>query len=187
MFYIGKILNSAFKSKISLFIYLNILTLIICGLFSKNFLSDIIICEIIISILVITTIRLSNVMIYSKIIKCMSMNILDLTPYYNLDYINEKSAVSELFKKEFIEAILNAKDKKIKKITMTTHKWVYENVCLNMEILKYYNVDCTFNKNTDISLEMSEFIPYSRKNSIKNLNTKRSKCKVVLNLKKEYR
>lgn len=115
LFYLGKIFNLSFKSKISLFIYLNGIVSIMLCLFSSNFISDFIMLEVIIIILVITTVRFSNSMIYSKITKHLSMNILNLDKYYELDYCNEKEKIAEIFKNECIEALLTAKENKISK------------------------------------------------------------------------
>lgn len=187
LFYLGKIFNLSFKSKISLFIYLNEIVSIMLCLFSSNFISDFIMLEVIIIILVITTVRFSNSMIYSKITKHLSMNILNLDKYYELDYCNEKEKIAEIFKNECIEALLKAKENKITKIRATTHKWMFQNVFSSDDVLKFYDLTYTTGGEENIIMEMSEFIPISKKNTIKNKNFIRNKYKVKLELKKQYR
>lgn len=186
LFYLGKIFNLSFKSKISLFIYLNGIVSIMLCLFSSNFISDFIMLEVIIIILVITTVRFSNSMIYSKITKHLSMNILNLDKYYELDYCNEKEKIAEIFKNECIEALLTAKENKITKIRATTHKWMFQNVFSSDDVLKFYDLTYTTGGEENIIMEMSEFIPISKKNTIRNKNFIRNKYKVKLELKKEY-
>lgn len=186
-FYLGKIFNKSFKNKITLFFYLNTLAIIMLGLFSTDFKTEFIMIEIVISILVITTIRLSNSMIYSKLTKHLSMNIFNLEKYYELDYCEEKDKIADMFKDECVQALLQAKEKKIKIIRATTHKWMVDNVFTSSEILKYYDFKCKKGGNENLVMEITEFIPMSRKNSVRNKNFIRTRYKVKLKLKKEYR
>ena len=186
-FYLGKIFNKSFKNKITLFFYLNVIAVVMLALFSTDFKSEFIMIELVIITLVITTIRLSNSMIYSKLTKHLSMNILNLDKYYELDYCKEKDKIAEIFKDECVQALLQAKEKKIKTIRATTHKWMFENVFSSDDILKFYDLKYTTGGDENIIMEMSEFIPLSKKNSIKNKNFIRNKYKVKLKLKKEYR
>lgn len=139
-FNLGKIINLLFKTKVSLFLYLNIIVSIILLLFSSNFISDFLMLEVVVIILVITTVRLSNSMIYSKITKHLSMNIFNLEKYYELDYCNEKEKISEIFKTECVQALLNAKERKIRKIKASTHKWMFENIFSSEDVLKFYDL-----------------------------------------------
>ena len=186
-FYLGKIFNKSFKNKITLFFSLNVIAIIMLWLFSTDFKTEFIMIEVIISILVITTMRLSNSMIYSKVTKHLSMNILKLEKYYELDYCKEKDKIADIFKDECIQALLQAKKKKIKTIRATTHKWMVDNVFTSSEILKYYDFKYKTGGNESLVMEITEFIPMSRKNSIRNKNFIRTRYKVQLKLKKEYR
>lgn len=88
-----------------------------------------------------STVRLSNVCVYNKLTKHMSMAIDDFEPYHELSYIEDRNEVARRFQEEFIEAIVEAKRRNYKKIRMTTHHWIVANVTGHETIQMLYNTD----------------------------------------------
>lgn len=88
----------------------------------------------------LTNVRLSKVIVYSKLFKIVSMSLLDINMYKNLDYdeIKDKEIISQDFKNEFIQGLIKCKYKNIK---MTTHKWVIENIIKSEAITNIYDIE----------------------------------------------
>lgn len=181
---LAKIYNRAFNSKLNIFIYLLILSTIFSAILSPitkdffGFLLNLIVIDI---ILALTTVRLSNVVVYSKITKHLSMNLLSLSYGNNFNYDNkeEREALSEVFKEDFIQGIEYAHKKGYKTIRMTTHKWVVENIVKNNRVknLYYINIEDHGECNTKLETILLAGKDTARKNFKK-------KCyKVVLKMR----
>ncbi|WCK57365.1 hypothetical protein PP175_29690 (plasmid) [Aneurinibacillus sp. Ricciae_BoGa-3] len=140
---VSKFMNSLFRTRWQEIIYLSALSIVLSGLhalFFGGFWSLLWVLLIGSSILTLTTVRLSNACVYSRITKHISMIILDLQVYHNKDYVNNKSDISSRFQEEFIQALENAHKCGFRKIKMTTHAWLYHQVCLNERINSLYDV-----------------------------------------------
>lgn len=140
----ANIYNTSFKTRFYEFIYLTILGLIISiplSLITNDFWAMSIFLMVISIILSLTTIRLSNAVIYSKITKHISMNVLDFNEYHSKKYLENKKEIAQIFSDEFIEGIIRAYDLNCKKIRMTTHEWVYKNVLLDERVLSRYSIE----------------------------------------------
>lgn len=156
--FLAKTYNKAFKNKINVFVYLSILSVIFTLILypiTKEFLEFLIYLLVIAFILAITTVRLSPVVVYSKITKHLSMNLKDLNYGHNFDYDIEEDRyeLSLLFRKDFINGIKYAHKKGYRTIRMTTHKWVIENIVKDEEINKLYEIKITENGECDTKLE----------------------------------
>lgn len=93
------------------------------------------------AVLSITSVRPSNCIIFSILTRDLGMSIKDLSNYYSYDYYKDREAISELFKKECIEGIINLSKKcYARSMKATTHKWVYENILCNEAVLELYEV-----------------------------------------------
>lgn len=57
--------------------------------------------------------------------------------YKQYDYIHEKQIIKELFRKEFIEAILNSGGK----LKFNSHRWVIDNVVNDNKIASVYDIN----------------------------------------------
>ncbi|AKA44341.1 hypothetical protein PPSC2_26025 (plasmid) [Paenibacillus polymyxa SC2] len=58
--------------------------------------------------LALTTVRLSNNIMYSRLTKHMSMNINSFKVYHEFSYVSQRAAIAERFQEEFIVAIETA-------------------------------------------------------------------------------
>lgn len=87
-----------------------------------------------------TTVRLSNNSIYNRLNNYLIMNVKDFSPYYQLDYVNQKKEVAILYQEEFIGAIEEAHRLGVKKIKMNTHAWVMYKVLLDKRVTSLYDV-----------------------------------------------
>lgn len=178
--------NYFFNNSIYEFFYLSILSLLFVGSISlfKNFfdIKFLLYLLFISFILSITTKRLSSVLIYSKITKHLSMNLKKINEYKNYNYDNkdEKNIIAEDFKNNFIKGILYAGNKRYKKIKLSTHKWVVENVINDDKISNLYNIKIINKNKTSIILEV--LLLATGKTNIKE--AKRKGYKVILTLKK---
>lgn len=137
--------NIAFKNRLFEFGYLIILSSILTTIMALVSSIDVVFLYkflIVLSlILAVTSIRQSNCLVFSILTKDLGMSIKDLSKYHSYDYYTERIQISELFKKECIEGILNISNKKYaKKIKITTHRWVYENILLDNKVLNLYEV-----------------------------------------------
>lgn len=132
-------------------------------------------------ILSITTNRLSDVVIYSTITKHLSMNLKNIKEYehYNYDDCNEKEIIAKDFRDKFIDGIIYAGNKKYKKIRLSTHKWVINNVLNDDRIKKYYNIEIKESGTTNIVLEMLLLA----NGNTKIIKAKRKGYKVILTLR----
>lgn len=140
-----KITNFAFKNRINEFIYLIILSLIITQILSAfvkiDSISLYVYLIVLSGILAVTSIRPSNCVVFSALTKDLGMSIKDLSKYHSYDYYEDREAISELFKKECIDGIITLSKKSYaKKMKATTHKWVYENILCDEQVLKLYEV-----------------------------------------------
>lgn len=156
IYFLAKIYNKSFNNRVSEFIYLSILSfifLLLLSPFIKEFDKDsfffLIFC---ISILSITTHRLSDVIIYSSLTKTLSMNLskIDMYSEYNYDIAEDKDIIANKFKESFINAIIGCK---YKKINMNTHKWVIHNVINDDRVKELFDIDIKKKGKTNISLE----------------------------------
>jgi hypothetical protein len=139
----SKFLNNLFLNRWSEFLYLFVLSLILSGIYyliMNVFWSLFLVLLIGSLILTVTTVRLSNVCIYSRITKHLSMMVQDLTKYHNLDYIKDKRKVAQIFQEEFIQALENAHKRGYRTIKMTTHAWLYHKVCLDERVTSLFEV-----------------------------------------------
>lgn len=188
-FILSRIYNSAFRNRKNEFFYLFILSAILVKIMS--FINDetlqlsifLIIFSVILSI---TTIRGSNNVIYSMITKHISMNLLDKHLYHSLDYYTEREEVAELFKEEFITGLENLSKKPFcKKIKMTTHRWVFDNIVNTERIKKIYTIKYKSNTTCKIPQEVLLLCSYkSIKDNIERLNKSafqdRDKYEIIL-------
>ena len=148
---LARFYNYFVNNRISLFCNLNAISLII-SLLTKDFYL-ILFLEPLIILLTLTTYRLSDIGVYSSLLKCLSMNLKDINMFTMYDYDNpeEKAIIRNIFKNEFILFLQNAHKKNFKVIKMTTHKWVVENIILSNEITSIYEpsiVECGKCKST---------------------------------------
>lgn len=139
--FIAKSYNYFINSRISIFINFNILSIIIALLAQDFYL--ILFMEPLIVLLSLTTYRLSRIAVYSSTLKFLSMNLDDINMFseYDYDSAEGKQIISDIFKDEFILFLENAHKKNFKKIKMTTHKWVVNNVVLDDRVTSLYNVE----------------------------------------------
>lgn len=140
-----KIANLAFKNRINEFIYLISLSLLITKILSYFVRFDSVALYLYLiglsAVLSITSVRPSNCVVFSALTKDLGMSIKDLSKYHSYDYYEDREAISELFKKECIDGIVKLSEKSYaKKMKATTHKWVYENILCDEEVLKLYEV-----------------------------------------------
>ena len=184
MYLIAKFYNNAFNNKKSIFIYLTLLSvifnLIICVITHKFRFDYLLFLILIALVLSLTTIRLSSVIIYSPLLKVLSMNLVELHMYAKYDYDKDKVSISNEFKESFIEGLVFAGKKGYKKIYMTTHRWVLENVLSDERVRKYYNVEYKESGIADITLEA--LLLTNGNTSLKNF--KRHQYKIIMSLKK---
>lgn len=86
--------------------------------------------------------RVSNNTIYERTNGSLHMDILFFWRYWRIDYFEENDKIRELLKQEFIQGLKKiARKAKGKKIKVSTHKWVYDNVMCSPEVQKLYRVD----------------------------------------------
>lgn len=160
---LARFYNYFVNSRISLFFNLNIISLVISSLTKDFYL--ILFLEPLILLLTLTTYRLSDVGVYSSLLKCLSMNLKDVSMFNAYDYDNpeEKSIISGIFRDEFILFLQNAHKKNFNVIKMTTHKWVVENIILSNDIASIYEsniVECGKCKSTlEVLLLAGKYTP----------------------------
>lgn len=157
---------------------------------TNDFLSLFIFLLIISSIFVVTTTRLSNVCVYNKLTRHVSMVVDDLDAYHTLDYIDEKEKIAKLFQTEFVEGMKEAHRRKYKKVRMTTHSWVAKEIAGHPAIQALYNVNVRPSGSCKIPMEV--LLLASNESIIKHPNEiskhafrKRKECKVSLVFKKK--
>lgn len=167
---LSKIYNGAFKRRINEFVYLLVLSSIVIKIlkvFSINTRSLFLFLVSVSGVLCITTIRASNNTIYSIITKHISMNIKDSSQYHELDYYDDRNEIAQIFKEEFIEGLICLSITPFcKKIRLTTHKWIYDEVICNDKIQKIYEVEVKQSGNCKIPQEV--LLLNSNKSFIKN-------------------
>lgn len=134
----------SFKTRLNEFIYLAILSSIltvIISFFKSDTFSLYIFLLSLSAVLSLTTIRMSNCMVYSLITGDLGMSVNDPMPFHTLDYKNDKDTISRIFKDDCIQGILKLSTKPYgRKIKITTHKWMYENVLCNNEVLNLFDI-----------------------------------------------
>lgn len=156
--FLGSLYNRLFHNSLNMLIYLTALGWAISlavqpssrdlwGMFSNVFVVAV--------ILALTTKRLSNNSIYSRVTKTLSMNIQDFSVYHSLDYINDRTTIAQIYQEEFIEAIETAHKRGYKKIKMTTHFWVYSRIVLHERVAQLYHVKVKEKGHTKIPLEVT--------------------------------
>lgn len=156
--FIAKLYNKAFNNKLSVFLYLLILSTIFSAILfpiTKDFFGFLLNLVVIAIILAVTTVRLSKVVVYSKITKHLSMNLLSLDygTDFNYDKKEERDSLGEIFKEDFIQGIEYAHKKGYKTIKMTTHKWVVENIVKNNRVQNLYHISIEEHGECDTKLE----------------------------------
>ncbi|MBP1309082.1 hypothetical protein JOD82_002102 [Paenibacillus sp. 1182] len=142
--WIGKLINLSFHSKLSIFAYLGFIGLIISActfLITDEFWELFIYIMFVAGCLSLTTVRLSNNIMFSRLTKHMSMNINSFKVYHDYDYVTQRAAIAEQFQEEFITAIETAYNKGYTRIKMTTHAWVYQHVLQHPRVNALYNIE----------------------------------------------
>lgn len=192
-FFLSRLYNFSFKKKINEFVYLFIISAImtrIVSLINPDTYHLTVFLILISGILSLTTIRGSNNVIYSIILKYLSMNILDSSEYHSLDYYTQREKISDIFKEEFIQGLeALALMPFCGKIKMTTHKWVFDKILCDERITKLYIVEAIPYKTCKIPQEVLLLCPYkSIKQNFEKLNKSafqnREQYKIILKRKK---
>lgn len=178
--------NFALKTKLSTWLSANlflipfyIMNYFIIG--KEGIMAFIIFMQVLIIVIAISNVRLSEVIVYNRLFKIVSMSLSDINRYKEYDYDNEldKIKISKDFKEEFIKGLTNPNNK-LKKISMTTHKWVVENVINSKEVQSLFDVDIRSLKEGYLTFDV---LILSRKYT-KRADIKRKKFKVKLTKKK---
>ncbi|MFF2532474.1 hypothetical protein ACFVS2_26765 [Brevibacillus sp. NPDC058079] len=189
--FIAKLYNGLFHNRMTIFLYLSSLGFVFSLItypLTHDLWSFFLYILVISAILTITTIRLSNNSIYSRLTKHLSMNIADFQDYHSKNYLNDRMEVAELFQEEFITAIETAHRKRCKTIRMTTHAWVYRHVMLHPRVQARYHVEAEEYGECKIPLEVLLLIApiVIQKNPLKTFEIatkKRKQYKILLKAK----
>ena len=135
MYQLAKIVNFAISGGKKTFLSFSICN-IIFTLFARDFFFFIFL-EIIILLFSVTLVRVSDILVYSKLFHIISMGLITSDYFKEYDYQTQKDKISYIFKEEFINGILNTN---AKSIHCNSHKWVLVNVFQDERILSKYNL-----------------------------------------------
>lgn len=149
MYQLAKLVNFTLRNKRNLiFVFSTIVVAL--SLLLQSF-SLFLVLETIIVILGITTIRVSDVLVYNKILHIFSMSLIETNMFAKYDYETEKETIANLFKKEFIKGILNIPSNKMK---CETHKWLVQNVFSDERIIQNFDIKDKKKGNNPHTLEV---------------------------------
>lgn len=190
---IAKLYNRLFHDRIAIFFYLCLLgfllSLVVYPL-TDDLWGFFLYISIVAGILTLTTVRLSNNSVYSRLTKHLSMNIRSFEGYHRFNYIEDRASIAKLYQEEFIVAIESAHRKRYKTIKMTTHAWVYEQVILHPRIQSIYSPKAKESGSCKAPLEIvllvTPSVIRSEPSKIYELATRsRKQYKIILKLKTE--
>ncbi|MCC0672192.1 MULTISPECIES: hypothetical protein [unclassified Clostridioides] len=149
MFYIRlfllKIANNTLKKPLNLYMGLNIFLFILLYIFKG--LGSYLTMQPILIIIVLSTKRITPLTIFFAPTKHLSMNLLDLDIFKNLNYdiSSDKDKIADFIKLDFKKSLLELNRRKVKVIRFNTHKWVINNTLKEMnELLDNYKINIKF-------------------------------------------
>lgn len=149
MYLLAKFVNFTLKNKKNLIFVFSTVALII-SLVIRNF-TLFFVLEAMIVILGLTTIRVSDVLVYNRILHIFSMSLIRTDLYSQYDYESEKDKIAHSFKEEFIKGILNIPSNKMK---CETHKWIVENIFSDKRITDNFYIKDKKKGNNPHTLEV---------------------------------